>query len=381
MPDRYRYDCRLFSGYRPCPYDCECARCEHYAPMGPRVLIVRVHQLGNIVKSTPIVHAVRKRYPEPWIAWMAGPAAIPLLETNPLVDEVIEWSWEAAEAVKQRRFDLVLSLEANVAEAALAQQIEADELLGYGLDETGALRPAGPASEDYFALSVSDRARFEENTRSMAELLFDLVGVDYEGEEYVLETTGADRAHAREVLEAAGVRPGQRTVALATGGNTARFETKDWPAERFLELARILHERTDARLLLVGGPGERDLNTRLAEELGEIAVNTGCEHEIREFCALLGACDVVVSADAFPLHAAVGMRTPVVGLFGPTPPAEVPVFGRGRKIVTRMTCGPCYIRTREACEHDGACMPGISAAEVAEAVVEILGQGDGPRVG
>ncbi|MEA3401154.1 MAG: glycosyltransferase family 9 protein [Armatimonadota bacterium] len=377
MAEPYRYDCRLFTGYKPCPYDCECADCEHYEPMGPQVLVVRVHQLGNIVKSTPVVHALRKRFDDPWIAWLSSSAAAPLLETNPLVDEVIEYSWEAVPLLAARHFDLVVSLEADAAEAALAQEVPAEEHLGYGVHESGRLRPLGEASLGYFSLSVSDRVRFEENTKTLAELCFDLVGVPYEGEEYILRVTDAELAHARGVLEELGVEPPTETViALATGGDTARFETKDWPPQRFAELARLLEGRTGARLLLVGGPAERETNRGLASELGETVLDTGCGHSIREFCALLSLCDLVVSADAFPLHAAVAMGTPVVGVFGPTPPAEVAIFGRGRKVVTEMTCGPCYIRTRAECPHEGACMPGISAERVAEAVVEVLEEGE-----
>ncbi|MGC9318416.1 MAG: glycosyltransferase family 9 protein [Armatimonadota bacterium] len=376
MVEPYRYDCRLFTGYRPCLYDCECADCEHYEPMGPRVLVVRVHQLGNIVKSTPILYALRKRFDDPWIAWLTSGAAVPLLETNPIVNEVIEYSWEAMPLLSARRFDLVVSLEADPAEAALAQGVSADEHLGFGVHEGGSLCPLGETSLGYFSLSVSDRVRFEENTGTLAELCFELVGVPYEGEEYILRVTDTEMARARGVLEELGVEPTKETVvALATGGNTARFETKDWPRRRFAELARILQERRAGRVVLVGGPGERETNQALARELGRTVLDTGCGHSIREFCALLSLCDVVVSADAFPLHAAVAMKTPVVGIFGPTPPAEVAVFGRGRKVISEMECGPCYIRTREECPHDGACMPGISAERVADAVIEVLQEG------
>jgi len=92
-----------------------------------------------------------------------------------------------------------------------------------------------------------------------------------------------------------------------------------------------------------------------------------------QFCALLSLCELVVSADAFPLHAAVAVGARVVGVFGPTPPQEIAMFGRGRKVVTEMPCAPCYIRTRAECPHDGACMPGVSPELVLRAVLDLLG--------
>jgi heptosyltransferase-2 len=369
----HHYDCRQFTGYRPCPWDCECANCAHYRAKRPRVLVVRVHQLGNIVKSSPVAAALHKRYDDPWVAWLTGAAAAPLVRSNPLVNEVLTWSWESAVTLRQRRFDLVLSLEANAAEAALAQSIPAAERRGYGLHESGALMALDEASEAYVRLSVSDRLRFRENRKSLAELLFDLVGAPYEGEEYLLCPSEEERMRARAALRAAGVDPEREAViALATGGDSARFPTKDWPPEHFAALARLLAERTNARIVLVGGPKERERNERLTRELGGLVVDTGCGHGIMEFCALLGECDVVVSGDCFPMHAAVAMKTPVVAVFGPTPPQETPIFGRGRQIVTAVECAPCYNREVERCPQGWRCMPGIAPERVAEAVLEVL---------
>jgi len=382
MRRNYRYDCRCFTGYKPCPWQCECDDCEHYEPKRPQVLVVRVHQLGNIVKSSPIVHALHKRYDNPWVVWLTGKAAAPLVRSNPLVNEVIEYSWEALALLSQRRFELVVSLEANHAEAAVAQMVPADERLGFGLHESGSLMPLNEQSMPYVALSLSDELRSHVNQKTVAELMFDLVGVPYEGEQYVLCPSRAEIEYARHVLAKVGVDRGDGpVVALATGGDTERFANKDWPIEHFAELARLLRRETDAQVVLVGGPKEREINRRLKRELGAVVADTGTEHDIMQFCALLGECDVVVCGDCFPLHAAVAMGTPVVALFGPTPPQEIAIFGRGRKIVTEMECAPCYIRAREDCPHDWACMPGIRPERVLKAVKEVLAENQAPLRG
>jgi len=369
----YKYDCRLFSGYRPCAYDCECEGCEHYVPKGARVLVLRVTQLGNIVKSTPILHALRRRYDDPWITWVCSSVAAPMLRANPLVDEVVEWSWENALALQARSFDLILTLEANAAEAALGQSIPATERLGFGVHESGSLMPVDEQSTDYVSLSFSDRLRFRENQKTLAELCFDLVGVPYQGEEYILEPSESDLSYARSVLTDLGIDPdSDRVIALATGGDTRRFPTKDWPVAHFVELARILSRETDAKILLVGGPMERELNARLASDLSDAVIDSGCNHTMMQFAALLSQCDVVVGADSFPLHVAVAMKTYVVGLFGPTPPQEVAIFGRGRKLVTDLDCAPCYLRQPQDCPRGVTCMRGITPDMAADATLRAL---------
>jgi heptosyltransferase-2 len=371
----YRYDCRLFNGYKPCPYDSQCEGCEHYVPTGVRVLILRVTQLGNIVKSTPILHALHRRYDNPWITWVCSSVAAPMLHSNPLVNEVIEWSWEVVPILQQRSFDLVLSLEANRAEAALAQSVTADEHLGFGVHESGSLMPMNEQSEPYIALSLSDHLRFEVNQKTLAELCFDLVGVPYEGEEYILCPSEDDLSYAHALLADLGVDPDRDDIiALATGGDTQRFPNKDWPVQHFARLARILSDRTEATVLLLGGPLEREINARLAAELGDAVIDTGCDHEMMQFAALMSLCDVSVSADSFVFHVAAAVETHVVGLFGPTPPQEMAIFGRGRKLVTDMDCAPCYIRRPEDCPHDVACMRDLTPAMVADAALEVLAE-------
>jgi len=182
---------------------------------------------------------------------------------------------------------------------------------------------------------------------------------------------------ARAVLEGAGLDPErERIIALATGGDSERFPTKDWPLEHFAALARLLADATEARVVLMGGPREREADERLATELGGLVADTGCGHSIMEFRALLGECDVVVSGDCFPMHAAVAMETPVVSVFGP-PPQETPIFGRGRRIVTDVVCAPCYNRDADRCPRGWRCMPGIAPERVAEAVLAALDGGAG----
>ncbi len=372
---QYKYDCRHFNGYKPCPWDSECEQCEHYVPKGTRVLVLRVTQLGNIVKSTPILHALHRRYDDPSITWVCSSTAAPLLRTNPLVNEVIEYTWETVPLLQARSFDLVLSLEANHAEAALGQLVSARNRLGFGVHESGSLVPINEQSLPYVSLSLSDRLRFEKNQKTLAELCFDLVDVPYEGEEYILCPTDEDFAWARSLLAELGVDPeNDAVIALATGGDTERFPNKDWPVEHFSELARIISNRTDAKILLVGGPLEREINARLAAELGDAVIDTGCDQEMLQFAALLSFCDVSVSADSFVFHVAVAMETHVVGLFGPTPPQEMAIFGRGRKLVTDMDCAPCYIRRPEDCPHGVACMRGLSPDMVADATLEVLAE-------
>ena len=259
--DNYHYDCRFFNGYKPCKHNNNCLECTEYSPKNERILIIRSHQLGNIIKSTPILYALKKKYDNPWITWVCDSVAVPILDTNPLIDEIIEYNWEAALLLQAREFDLVINLEANFKEAALAKSISAKKYLGFSIHDSGSLCPFNEQSLSYTSLSFSDDLRFHKNNKTFAELCFNLVGVPYNGEEYILNLTKEDYLYANNILKTINIDTEKDiVVGIAMGGDRNRFPNKCWPTEYFLRLVRILHSEIGAKILLIGGPFESEVN-------------------------------------------------------------------------------------------------------------------------
>ncbi len=384
-----RTDCVHFTGYRPCRRGCECAGCPDFAAAGPNVLVLKLYQLGNIVKTTPVLHALRKLHPDCRITWMASRAGCELLAHNPLIHQLLTDNTSDLLYCQQLKWDLILSLEANRQAAAIATSLKAARKLGFGLDEHGKLWPLGPESEALYSFNLSNELRFHTNEKTVHELYFDLLGVPYEGEEYVVCPSEADYAYADHLLRSLGLtsppdplstewrggeRQGPPLIGFNTGGNAARFETKQWTIDGFMQLARLLHQRLGAKVVLLGGPAEVARNAEILARTRDCAVDSGCDHAILQFCAFVSRLDCVVSGDAFGLQAAVAMGTPTVGIFGPTPPQEIAIFGRGRKVVAPVDCTPCYIRNARDCERHADCMELVTAEEVYAAVEGLLSE-------
>jgi len=394
-----RPDCTHFSGYRPCPRGCECEGCGDYQASGPNILILKLYQLGNIVKTTPVLHALKKLHPGCRITWMASPAGCELLAHNPLIDQLLTDNAHDLLYCQQLKWDLLLSLEANRQGAAMATSLHAERKLGFGLSEHGKLWPLGCASEALYSFNLSNELRFQVNQKAVHELYFDLLGVPYEGEEYVICPSEQDHAYADHLVRSLGlISPLEGTasavpgsvsgetlgtaravptgrapvVGLNTGGNAARFETKQWTIDGFVQLARMLHQRLGAKVVLLGGPAEVARNAEILSRTRDCAVDSGCDHTMLQFCAFVSKLDCVVSGDSFGLQAAVAMKTPVVGIFGPTPPQEIAIFGRGQKIVTPLDCSPCYIRSARDCPRGADCMELITPDRVFAATAEVL---------
>jgi heptosyltransferase-2 len=85
-----------------------------------------------------------------------------------------------------------------------------------------------------------------------------------------------------------------------------------WPLNRFIEFGRILQKELGARLVVVGGPEDREKGINLREELGSAAVNFAGETTLRQTAAILEHTPLVIANDSGPMHLAAAAGAAVV---------------------------------------------------------------------
>jgi lipopolysaccharide heptosyltransferase III len=367
----FKRDCFHWRSDRPCaPHKAEgvvCASCGHYAPVRTRVLVVKLAAAGDVLRTTSILPALRRRHEGAQVHWVTAAGSAPLLEGNPHVHRVLQFRGHLPVELSVEEFDVLINLDAAPDSAALATAARAREKYGYGLDSHGVAYSFRPSGEEWLAMGVRDdlkranRRTYQEHAHAIAEL---------EGppQPPQLVLAQEERAWGRARAAAWGLRPGARVVGLNTGAG-GRWPLKRWVEERFLELARNL-AASGVGVLLLGGPEEVERNARLSAGTRGAAIDTGCGNTMRQFASIVDLCDVVVSGDTLAMHLATALGKQVVAIFGPTSSAEIDLFGRGEKIVSEvMECLVCYL---SACDLDPNCMNTIPEAAVEAAVRRCL---------
>src|SRR6185369_7279234 len=121
-----------------------------------------------------------------------------------------------------------------------------------------------------------------------------------------------DDAHEREAMDAAGIH---RPYAILNPGGG--WPTKLWSAEKFGLLADELWNHFGLHSLITAGPGEDELTQR-ALSSSKSGKAKPVSVSLKGLCALAKHADVYVGGETGPTHLAIAMRTPVVGLLGPT---------------------------------------------------------------
>ena len=363
---RWKTDCRHYAGDRPCPVRPACRGCPAYAPWRRRWLVIKLAARGDVLRTTPLALAVKQQRPGAQVTWLTDPGAAPLLRHNPSIDRLLEYGPGTTAQLLAERFDAAVCLDKEPRAAALASVVRARAKYGFGWGADGGLRSLHRRSDILLDLGLSDDLKFRRNGKSYQRLAIEACGLRPARQPYQYVVTAEERARAGRLLRRASGGRGAPLIGLNLGTGRA-FPTKAWPEAHFIALARAVRRARLGAVVLLGGPDEAGAVRRLRAAIPG-ATAAAPSLDLRDFAAVIGGLDVVVSADSLAMHLGIALRRKVVALFGPTCSQEIDLYGRGVKIAAAAACAPCY---RAWCR-DRRCMEGIKPAAVLEALRRLL---------
>ena len=326
-----------------------------------RVLCVRFSSIGDILLTTPLVRALKRRHPDAELFFVTKQAMAPLIADNPHLAGVVtlapgEPVGELAQRVRALAPTHGLDLHGSLRSAALRLRVRGVRWSGYSKRKL-ARTTLITTKIDLYGKHVPVAERYFEAARSL-DVRPDGGPVDFFVSQKAKETVV-------RWLEMRGVT--QPFAALAPG---AAHATKRWPLAHWQELAARL-AAAGYTLVAVGGPEDR----ALAAELGTGVVNAAGEFSLQETGACLARAKVLVSGDTGVMHMATGVGTPVVALFGPTVEAFgfFPYSPRAVVLARDMNCRPCSAMGTERCPlGHHRCMRDILPDEVAAALQRMV---------
>ena len=116
---------------------------------------------------------------------------------------------------------------------------------------------------------------------------------------------------------------------------------------------------------MLGGPGEEERNRDILKGAQAGVIDAGCGNSVREFAALVGLCDVLISSDSLAMHIGIALKKSVVAFFYPTSAAEIELYGKGAKIIAG---GESYCSYQAVCAHP----PEWDIVKMADAAISLL---------
>ncbi len=292
--------------------------------------------MGDVIHALPAIATLKSSFPDAHLTWVVRERWMPLLEANPFIDQLIPFERtmrgmvDLRSRLRSQRFDLAVDLQGLIQSAMISAASRANKIYGF------------------------DRSQVAEKLASM-----------FYTHRVVTKATHVVDQNL-EIVAAAGATNIIREFAIPEGSNEcqlpsgkyvltsplAGWKSKQWPAERFAELASRL-----GMPLVVNGPPEA------ASELRAIR---GAHVHLSSLAGLIDAtrrAHAVIGVDSGPMHLAAALSKPGVAIFGATDPARNGPYGGSLQVLRNAGAMTTYKRDAGADD-----MLAITADAVAEAL-------------
>jgi len=328
-----------------------------------RILIVLLGAIGDVTRALPLANRLRAAYPQAHIAWVLEPAAAPLLDRHPAIDERLVFDRprgfpafrDLLRRVRAGRFDLVLDLQRHAKSGLLSYASRAPVRIGFHRRNAKELNWVW---NTHTIEPVDERGWKLEQYLRFADLL------ELPPAAVRFGITLAPEEEARVDALLAGLSRPFAALFLAS-----TWESRLWFAEGFAAVADALAERGfDA--VLVGGPDAVPLGAETCRSTRHPPLDLCGRTSLREAYGVLARARLAIGPDSGPMHLAAAAGTPVVSLWGATTPARSAPWGsEDLVLVGRVACAPCYLRR---CPIGRECMRTITPARVLAQVARVL---------
>ena len=340
------------------------------------ILVVRLSAIGDIVMASPLIHALRRHYPESHIAWLVQPESAPLLRDHPALDEVIVWPrsrwqklWRQKRLfallqeiralrtdLRRRDFSLVIDLQGLLKSGLLARLSGAGRRIGLGSREgsqwlmTEVLPRGGEAG-----LIGSEYRYLAERMQLPVDDFRMHIGV---GE--------ASQADVRQLQLSVG-------AAYAVLCPFTTRPQKHWFVAHWRALIPQLSDALGMAVMMLGGPDDVEAARAIAEgtEVIDLVGKTG----LQTAAGLIRDSRLLIGVDTGLTHMGIAFDRPTICLFGSTRPYLRSDSSRTRVIYHALACSPC--RRRPTCGGAFTCLREITPEEVMREVRSLLADPSG----
>ena len=347
-----------------------------------RILLIKLHGIGNVVMVLPALRAIREQFPDAEIDFLTFQSNAPVIAGERAVAAGIFISRTSTLALlrsvlrllpklRHSGYDLVVDFEqfANIS-AILAALTGARTRIGF--------RNLANKRDLLFTIPVAymDTAHMSRIFMKLARAAAPAQGQAPSGH-LTLDDTHVREAIAFEQEQRIGARD---VMVIVHPGSSANLTVRRWPAERVAAVADRLMQRFGAKIVLTGDSSEQPLAGCVAQSMASPPLSAVGRLSLKGLAALCERAELVISNDTALVHIASAMGTPVVGLYGPNTPFLYGPVGREDLVFYHeLPCSPCLVNINAKISGCRAarCMDAITVEEVAAGIADKYFDPDG----
>ena len=291
-----------------------------------KILILRPDHIGDMLLTTPLLSLLRKSFPDWNISIVCGSWALPVIEHNPNIDEIVvcDFPWLARGAktswakffqtvvdLRLKKYDIVFNLRKAAKAASVSRAINGKQIWGFDVGKS--------------AWAHSNKISYRTDCH-IADLYLEFaygVGAKSgknEGLQLFLQDDEVKKLGTTMEIP-------DKYVVLAPG---AGYPEKLWDNERWANAGDWIMSELKTPVIITGSEKEKSLSESITDLMSNKPVNAAGKLSIRQAALLIKNAEFVVSVDSAAMHIASAVKTPVVALFGPTNPVHWGPYPNGR---------------------------------------------------
>jgi heptosyltransferase-2 len=292
--------------------------------------IGKVASLGDVLRTTPILWALKEKYPDSTITWLVAENAVPLLLGNPLIDRILVWDEFVPFQLMREKFDVLINLEKIAGVCALADMMDAWTKYGFRFESVSGLYHGyekGLGFMNYIANKNGGTTKGH-----WQQVLIEMIGATWKEQPYIV-----------------GYQP--KSAEIYDIGFNYDVGPK-WPVKGMpKELWRALEKRF------------LDIDKTVSWQKGKA--------NLHEYMDWINSCRLIISSDSLGMHLGLAFKKKVIGLFGPSDSHEVYFHDGSVAIRSPRECPrmPCQ---SPACNTGFECMKHFDLSIVQEAAEHLL---------
>lgn len=325
-----------------------------------RILVVLLGAIGDVTRALPLLERLRRGYPHARIAWAVEPAAAPLLQHHPALDDLLVFDRPGGapafarflRQVRAQQPDLTLDLQRHLKSGIISRASGAPVRLGFH-------RRNGREGNWLFNThSVDPLPHFSPKLRQFLAFA-DWLGIASAPVTFGLQLTAAEEQHVNELL--AGV---DAPFVVAFVGSSC--ESRLWFVDRTAAVLDALAAQGFSAVL-IGGGTDVDFAAAVARGSQAPVVNLAGRTTLRDLIGIFRRARAAFGPDSGPMHIAAAVGIPVISLWGATAPARSAPWGSESSVlVGAAPCSPCYLKR---CPIGRLCMEHIGVDAVLDGIV------------
>ena len=311
------------------------------------ILIIKLGAIGDVIRTTAILPGLRAKYKNCRIDWVIKKLSFDVLKNNKLIDRAYAFDNNTKNKFKYKKYDLVISLDDYYEACELASKVDSKKIVGAYLHNNQ--KTYTKDSSLWFDMGLISRfgkqkadALKAANKKTYQSMVYKILGLDYKKQEPILILSKKEADFAKKFAQKHKIGKTDLVIGINTGAG-GRWEDKKLSVEKTAELANRLNRQIkNVKLLLFGGPEEKERNKKIKKLVKTGIIDAGCSNSLMEFSSLVNLCNILVTSDSLALHIGIALKKKIVVFFCPTPSAEIELYGRGIKIIPGIGCLACY---------------------------------------